>query len=97
MALQPEAVIFWHSALNGVFAAGCPETYRPAYDLALVYGLAGGYPVYEAFTSYPVTGDASDWLVSQGITSMTVELVTHEAIDWEQNRRGMLAVLAYFD
>jgi len=97
VALQPEAVIFWHSALNGVFAAGCPETYRPAYDLALVYGLAGGYPVYEAFTSYPVTGDASDWLVSQGITSMTVELVTHEAIDWEQNRRGMLAVLAYFD
>jgi len=97
LALQPEAVIFWHSALNGVFAAGCPQTYQPAYDLAEVYGLAGGYPIYEAFTSYPVTGDASDWLVAQGITSMTVELTTHSATDWRQNLAGMLATLAYYD
>lgn len=97
VALQPEAVIFWHSALNGVFAAGCPQTYRPSIDLAEVYGLAGGYPIYEAFTSYPVTGDASDWLATQGIASMTVELVTHEDIDWSQNLAGVLAVLAYYD
>jgi len=97
LALQPQAVIFWHSALNGVFAAGCPQTYQPSYELATVYGLAAGYPVYEVFTSYTVTGDASDWLTTQGIASMTVELTSHEGTDWRQNLDGILAVLAHLE
>ncbi|MBP6806226.1 MAG: hypothetical protein KA362_19090 [Chloroflexi bacterium] len=97
VGLEPKAVIFWHSALNGVFAAGCPETHQPSYALATVYGLAGGYPIYEAFTSYPVTGDASDWLTTQGITSMAVELTNHSATDWPQNLKGILAVLDYYE
>ncbi|MBK8986001.1 MAG: hypothetical protein IPM39_07955 [Chloroflexi bacterium] len=95
LALQPKGVIFWHSALNAAIASGCPTTYQPSYDLATVYGLASGYPIIEAFTSYAITGDASDWLTTQGIPAITVELINHDDTDWPQNLAGMLAVLFY--
>lgn len=93
---QPALVIFWHSAANGIFTAGCPDLYEPAWQLATVYGLASQYPVYERFTYYTITGDASDWLAIMGIPSFSVELTTHESIDWEQNLAGMLAILQYY-
>jgi murein tripeptide amidase MpaA len=91
--LDPIAVVFWHSAANGVFAAGCPGLYQPSYTLATIYGEAAGYPVYERFDSYQVTGDAGDWLALQEIPSISIELINHQDIDWPKNREGMLAVL----
>lgn len=93
LALQPTAVVFWHSAANGVYGAGCPDLYQPAYELAQLYGSAAGYPIYDLFDSYAVTGDASDWLALKGIPAITVELKTHEALDWEKNLAGVTAVL----
>jgi hypothetical protein len=90
---QPEAVIFLHSAANGVFASGCPDTHQPSMDLARIYGEAAGYPVYERFSAYVVTGDAGDWLTTQGISSISVELKNHVNLDLEQNLGGILAVL----
>ncbi len=90
---RPEAVIFLHSAANGVFASGCPETHQPSMDLAQIYGDAAGYPVYERFSAYEVTGDAGDWLTTQGITSISVELINHQDLDLEKNLAGILAVL----
>jgi len=91
--VQPTAVIFLHSAANGVYGAGCTDLYQPAYQLATLYGTAAAYPVYESFDYYQVTGDATDWLALQGIPAITVELETHEALDWEKNLRGITAVL----
>jgi predicted deacylase len=93
---RPAAVVFWHSAANGIFAAGCPELYRPSRQLAEIYGHAAGYPVYDFFTSYAITGDASDWLATQGIPAITVELRNHQDLDWSQNRAGLTAVLRYY-
>jgi hypothetical protein len=97
LELNPVAVTFWHSAANGVFAAGCPGTYQPSLTLAEIYGRAAGYPVYETFTSYPVTGDASNWLALQGIASVSVELINHENTDWAKNLAGVTAVLRQFN
>lgn len=96
LELNPVAVIFWHSAANGVFAAGCPDVHQPSLNLAGVYGRAAGYPVYETFTSYPVTGDAGDWLSLQGIAAVSVELLNHESTDWSKNLAGVTAVLRQF-
>ncbi|MCL4267346.1 MAG: hypothetical protein KJ069_29485 [Anaerolineae bacterium] len=93
LAVQPAVVVFWHSAANGVYAAGCLETDGRSLELAGVYGAAASYPAHERFNSYPITGDASDWLTSQGIPSFTVELKTHADTEWPQNRAGMLAIL----
>jgi len=96
LALRPAAVVFWHSKANAVFAAGCPDLYQPAWELAQIYGVAAGYPVYEFFTSYSVTGDASDWLATEGIPAITVELRTQTRTDWSQNEAGMRAVLRHY-
>lgn len=93
---EPLAVIFWHSAADGVYAARCPELYQPSLELAYVYGNAANYPVHEYFTSYAINGDASDWLVTQGIPSITVELKTAKRTDWSQNLAGTLAILTHF-
>lgn len=94
---RPALVLFWHSAANGVFAAGCPETDGLSRQLATIFGSASGYPVYERFAYYPVTGDAGDWLSTQGIPSISIELKTHEALDWEENLAGILALLAHYN
>jgi hypothetical protein len=93
LTYAPEVVVFWHSAANGVFASGCPDPHQPSLELATVYAEAAGYPLYESFTAYPITGDAGDWLTTQGIASFTVELRNHSATDWLQNHEGILALL----
>ncbi|HSG15347.1 MAG TPA: M14 family metallopeptidase [Anaerolineae bacterium] len=94
LANDPALVLFWHSAANGVFAAGCPDIFQPSYEQAEVYGRAAGYPTYERFDAYSITGGAAGWLALQGIPSISVELKTHEEVEWEQNLAGIEALLA---
>lgn len=93
---RPELVVFWHSKADGIFAAGCPETYGPSLAAAEIYAAAAGYPIYEDFTAYPVTGDASNWLAAENIASFTVELKTYTGTDWEENKAGMEEILSYY-
>jgi predicted deacylase len=88
-------VIFWHSAAPGVFPGGCNIRFSPSDALALTYASAAGYPYGQSFTSYRVTGDATDWLSLQSIPAITVELNNHSELDWAQNLRGMRAVLRH--
>lgn len=92
----PEVVVFWHSAANGVFASACGERYPASLAAADVYGLAAGYPVYERFTAYAITGDAGDWLARISIPAITVELASHEGVDWQKNLAGMQALLRLY-
>ncbi len=96
VALRPVLVIFLHSAANAVYASGCAEPHQPSYELATIYGRAAEYPVFPVFDHYTITGDASDWLSLQSIPSFTVELSTHESLDWERNLAGMKAILAHY-
>lgn len=93
LATSPEVVVFLHSASDGVFASGCGEMYGPSLNAANIYGLASGYPVHEKFDAYPVTGDAGDWLATQGIAAITVELKNHTDLDLVENLAGMKAIL----
>lgn len=90
------AVIFWHSAAAIVSPGRCnEEAYEPANELAEVYSAAAGYPV-QYFLAYEITGDASDWLATQDIPSIAVELTDHFDTEWPKNLAGILAVLAYY-
>lgn len=93
LALQPEAVLFWHSAANGVYVPGCPETDEASLALAETFATATGYPLYTSFGYYDVTGDAGDSLAAAGIPALTVELSSLESLDWEQNLAGVKALL----
>jgi predicted deacylase len=89
------AVIFWHSAVPGVFTAGCDDPDPASVRLGQVIAEASGYPIFNEFTSYEVTGDATDWLSTQGIAAVTVELTNSDDIDWPPNLRAVLALFRY--
>jgi len=91
------AVIFWHSQSNAVYASECEAGILPeTLDIMNVYSRASGYQAIESFDHYEVTGDAEGWLASINIPAITVELQTHETIEWERNLAGIKALFAYY-
>ncbi|MEN9560912.1 MAG: hypothetical protein RIQ56_185 [Candidatus Parcubacteria bacterium] len=94
---SPDAVIFWHSQANAVYASECERGILPeTLQVMNTYAEAAGYKSVQSFDAYPVTGDAEGWLASIGIPAITVELSSHESIDWEKNLKGVQAVLKQF-
>lgn len=96
-ATDPVVVVFWHSQANAVYASECEAGIFPGTRTAMnVYATAAGYPTVDVFDSYVVTGDAEGWLASIGIPAITVELATHESIEWGRNLAGVTALLESF-
>lgn len=94
---QPLAAVFYHSASNGVYLSQCDGDPLPGtVVLRDLYGNASGYPKYDLYTHYEITGAGEDWLASQGIPAITVDLSTHDVIEWEQNFAGVQAMLEYY-
>ena len=96
-ATAPDAVIFWHSKSNAVYASECKNGILPE-TLAIMkaYARASGYAQVEKFDAYEITGDAEGWLASINIPAITVELKTHETVEWEQNLAGIKALMSYY-
>lgn len=94
---KPSAVVFWHSQANAVYASECENGILPE-TLAVMnaYSGAAGYQAVQSFDAYPVSGDAEGWFASVGIPAITVELSTHETIEWEKNLAGTSALLTHF-
>ncbi|MBN2198134.1 hypothetical protein JW698_03025 [Candidatus Wolfebacteria bacterium] len=94
---NPLAVVFWHSQANAVYASECENGVLPeTLKIMRKYSLASGYPAIASFDAYEVTGDAEGWLASIGIPALTVELKTHEDIEWGKNLAGVKALLEYY-
>lgn len=90
----PDAVIFWHSQANAVYASECENGILPeTLEIMDIYSKASGYKAIKTFDSYEVTGDAEGWLASIGIPAITVELKTHESVEWQQNLAGVNALI----
>ena len=88
-----EAVIFYHSAFTAVFQ-GAGITTSKTVELAKLLAKETGYRYSpEGVVGQITTGDSIDWLTVQGVAAIEVELTTHQALDWEQNRRGLKAFL----
>jgi len=96
-AQKPSAVIFWHSQANAVYASECNGGILPqTLDIMNIYARAAGYPAVKSFDAYEVHGDSEGWLASLGIPALTVELSTHESIEWDRNFAGIEAILKYY-
>lgn len=95
---NPAVVVFWHSQANAVYASECEKGILPkTLEIIKVYSDASGYPAIKSFNSYEVTGDAEGWLASINIPAITVELKTHEDIEWDKNLAGIKALFEVFD
>lgn len=94
---SPDAFVFWHSQANAVYGSECGEATLPeTLDILNAYSKASLYPTAKTFDGYQVTGDATDWLASQSIPAISIELKTHEAIEWEKNLAGIKALFDYY-
>jgi len=94
---NPTLVIFWHSQSNAIYASACNNgILAETSKLMKAYSVVSGYRTEETFDSYAITGDASDWLASQSVPSFTVELQTHESIEWDRNLAGIKALFEYY-
>ena len=94
---KPVAAIFWHSQSNGVYASQCEHGVLPeTLTIMNAYSAASGYPAIKTFDAYEVTGAADDWLASVNIPAITVELKTHETIEWKENLAGVMALLTLY-
>jgi g-D-glutamyl-meso-diaminopimelate peptidase len=89
--IEPEVVIWLHSAAGLVIPGNCEGIYHaPSEKAALLYG---GYPLGE-FDAYQVTGDAADWFAQHKIASFTVELSDHQGLEFAQNLAGLTSLMA---
>ena len=94
---NPDAVIFWHSKANAVYASECKAgIITKTLDIMNVYAEASGYKAVKSFDEYEISGDAEGWLASINIPAITVELKTHETVEWEQNLAGIKALFNYY-
>lgn len=94
---HPAGAIFWHSQSNAVYASECENgLLDTTHALMDTYAKAAGYPAVSSFDAYEITGDAEGWLASINIPAITVELKTHETIEWEKNLAGVLAVFEHY-
>lgn len=94
---KPDAVVFWHSQANAVYASECNKGILPqTLDIMNAYAKASKYSAVKTFDSYAVTGDAEGWLASINIPAITVELSSHETIEWERNLAGIKALFDYY-
>ncbi len=93
---NPEAVVVWYSAADGVFASSCDGTVTPeTLELTNVYADASGYPAYESYDFYEITGDAVNWMAKEGISAISVLLSAHDVIEWDKNKAGIEALLEH--
>lgn len=94
---RPAAAVFFHSQADAVYASECETGILPG-TMALMNAYAGaaGYKAVPSFDAYPVTGDAEGWLASVGIPAISVELATHESVEWGKNRLGIEALLRQY-
>ena len=91
------AVVFWHSQSDGVYVSQCNNGISSStMDIVNTYSKASGYPAEISFDAYTVTGAADDWLASINIPAMSVELKTHENVEWDKNLAGVKALFEYF-
>jgi hypothetical protein len=94
---KPVAVVFWHSAANAVYASQCNNGILPAtLDVMNTYAHAAGYQAIKEFNAYVVNGAGEDWLASQNIPAITVEMSTHDKVEWDKNILGIQALIAHF-
>lgn len=94
---KPKTVVFWHSQSNAVYASECKNGILPeTINVMNAYAKASGYPAVQTFDSYEITGDAEGWLASINIPAITVELKTHETIEWDKNIAGVKALFDYY-
>jgi hypothetical protein len=94
---KPKAAVVWYSAAGGVFSSSCHNGVLPETSvITQKFAGASGYPAYENFDFYAITGDMVNWLAKINIPAISVLLTNHTDAEWTKNRAGIEALLKYY-
>lgn len=94
---NPKAVVVWYSSAGGVYASSCHNgVSNETNTLTKTYAEASGYPAYQDFDFYEITGDMVNWLAKKNIPAISVLLTNHTDTEWTKNQKGFEAVLKYY-
>jgi hypothetical protein len=89
-----DALIVYHSAALGVFAAGLPP-HPPSVRLAKAIAAVSPYQYPPINTGCTYTGNLSDWSALQGIAAVDLELMNHLNTDFTINLKVMEILLKF--
>jgi hypothetical protein len=94
---KPAAVVVWYSAAGGVFSSNCHNgVLAETKTMTNIFSKASGYPAYESFNFYEITGDMVNWLAKMKIPAISILLTNHTDTEWSKNQAGIDAVLKSF-
>lgn len=94
---NPVAAVFWHSQSGAVYASRCEKGTLPeTVTIMNLFAKASGYKAVETFDAYQTSGDAEGWMAKIGIPAITVELTTHDDVEFDKNLAGAKALLQYY-
>lgn len=94
---KPSAVVVWYSASGGVFASSCHNGVSSETNtLTKKYAEASGYPAYQSFNFYEITGDMVNWFAKNNIPAISVLLTNHTDVEWTKNLAGIEALFKYY-
>jgi hypothetical protein len=94
---KPTAVLVWYSAAGGVFSSSCHNgVLTETKALTNTYAKASGYPAYEEFNFYEITGDMVNWLAKEKVPAISVLLTNHTDTEWSKNQKGIDSLLKYY-
>lgn len=94
---KPIAVVAWYSAAGGVYASSCHNGVSAETNMMTkTYAVASGYPAFETFDFYAITGDMVNWFAKNNIPAISVILTDHTSTEWTKNQAGILALLKYY-
>jgi len=94
---KPTAVVVWYSAAGGVFASNCHNGVSSETSaLTKKFADASGYPAYQSFDFYSITGDMVNWLAKSNVPAISVLLTNHTDTEWTKNKAGIEALLKYY-
>jgi len=96
-ANKPSAVVVWYSAAGGVYASSCHNGVSSETSaITKIYADASGYPAYQEFDFYEITGDMVNWLAKENIPAISVLLTNHTDTEQTINLKGVAALLKYY-
>ncbi len=90
-----ELAIFYHSAMGVVFSGADRES-SATFELTEMLSEVTQYPHNtEGIYGQITTGDAIDWLSTQGIAATEIELTTHASISDQEMQRNLDGIQAF--
>ena len=93
----PSAVVVWYSSAGGVYASSCNNgVAAETKTITNLYADASGYPAYQEFDFYEITGDLVNWVAKNNIPGISVLLTNHTSTEWTKNRAGITALLNHY-